>query len=198
MQYNQCPVKTNTANLLRSPADACGRLSPRYSFRMENTTAGKADARFMAEAVALARNAAERGEGGPFGAVVVRGGEIVARGWNRVTGTNDPTAHAEVTAIREACRVLGRFHLEDCELYSSCEPCPMCLAAAHWARLKAVWYAATREDAASAGFDDAAMYAEAERPPERRTVPCRHLPEDAESAAAAMRGWAADPRKKPY
>jgi tRNA(Arg) A34 adenosine deaminase TadA len=157
-----------------------------------------ADARFMAEAVALADGAASRGEGGPFGAVVVRGGEIVARGWNRVTGTNDPTAHAEVVAIREACRILGRFHLEDCELYASCEPCPMCLAAAHWARLKVVHYAATREDAAAAGFDDAAMYAEANLPPEQRTVPCRPMPEAAESAAAAMRGWAADPRKSMY
>ncbi len=157
-----------------------------------------ADARFMEEAVELARGAAARGEGGPFGAVVVRDGQVVARGWNRVTGTNDPTAHAEVVAIREACRVLGRFHLEDCELYASCEPCPMCLAAAHWARLKAVWYAATREDAAAAGFDDAAMYAEAALPPERRTVPCRGLPGSSGAAAAAMRAWAADPRKRLY
>jgi len=153
---------------------------------------------FMAAAVALARDAAARGEGGPFGAVVVRGGEIIARGWNRVTGTNDPTAHAEVTAIREACRVLGRFHLEDCELYSSCEPCPMCLAATHWARLRVVYYAATREDAAAAGFADAAMYAESAQPLDQRTVPCRQLLEEAASAAAAMRAWAADPRRELY
>lgn len=153
---------------------------------------------FMAEAVALARGAAERGEGGPFGAVVVCNGKIIARGWNRVTGTNDPTAHAEVTAIREACRVLGRFHLEDCALYSSCEPCPMCLAVTHWARLKAVYFAATREDAAAAGFDDAAMYAEAILPLDQRSVPCRQQPECADSAATAMREWFADPRRKPY
>src|ERR1700688_2653300 len=92
--------------------------------------------------------------GGPFGAVVVRKGKIVGRGWNRVTSTNDPTAHAEVTAIRDACKRLKTFQLDDCELYTSCEPCPMCLAAIYWARLKKVFYANTRKDAAKIHFDD--------------------------------------------
>ena len=113
--------------------------------------------------------------GGPFGAVVVRNGKIIARGWNRVTSTNDPTAHAEVTAIRAACKKLKTFQLDDCELYTSCEPCPMCLAAIYWARLKKVYFANTRQDAAKISFDDDLIYRELAQPVSRRKVPMKQL-----------------------
>jgi len=113
--------------------------------------------------------------GGPFGAVVVRRGRIIARGWNQVTSLNDPTAHAEVMAIREACRKLGKFHLEDCELYTSCEPCPMCLSAIYWARFKKVYYANTRQDAAKIQFNDDLIYREVARPVSRRTIAMKQL-----------------------
>src|SRR5580692_457276 len=108
----------------------------------------------MRAAIRLSRTKMRANCGGPFGAVVVCHGEIIARGWNRVTSANDPTAHAEITAIRAACRKLKTFQLKDCELYTSCEPCPMCLAAIYWARLKRVYYANTRDDAAGIQFDD--------------------------------------------
>ncbi|GJQ21384.1 MAG: guanine deaminase [Bacteroidia bacterium] len=130
---------------------------------------------FMAEAVDLARRNIRERKGGPFGAVIVRNGRIVARGTNLVSSTNDPTAHAEITAIREACRTLRTFHLSDCEIYTSCEPCPMCLGAIYWARLKAVYFANTRTDAAAIGFDDDAMYREVSRPVSTRTIPMVHL-----------------------
>ena len=145
------------------------------------------NSKFMTEAVRLARKGMRAGDGGPFGAVVVRDGIIVARGWNRVLRTNDPTAHAEITAIREACQVLGRFHLEDCELYTSCEPCPMCMGAILWSRLGAIHYAATRADAADAGFDDSCFYEEVTRPAAGRTLPCHHLP--CPGAIKAMQEW---------
>jgi guanine deaminase len=113
--------------------------------------------------------------GGPFGAVVVRKGKIIARGWNQVTSANDPTAHAEVTAIRAACKKLKTFQLDDCELYTSCEPCPMCLAAIYWARLKKVYYANTRQDAARIAFDDDLIYRELAQPVSRRKVPMKQL-----------------------
>jgi tRNA(Arg) A34 adenosine deaminase TadA len=125
----------------------------------------------MREAIRLSREGMERGDGGPFGAVVTMGDSIVGFGWNRVTSRNDPTAHAEVVAIRDACRKLGTFSLEGCEIYCSCEPCPMCLAAIHWARLEKVHHAATDEDAAAAGFDDRAIYAEVRKPAAERTMP---------------------------
>jgi tRNA(Arg) A34 adenosine deaminase TadA len=109
---------------------------------------------FMAEAISLSIEKMEAGEGGPFGAVIVRNGDIVSRGWNRVTSSNDPTAHAEMNAIREACRKLDTFWLGDCELYVNCEPCPMCLAAAYWAGIKKIYYGAERRDAADIGFGD--------------------------------------------
>jgi tRNA(Arg) A34 adenosine deaminase TadA len=130
---------------------------------------------FMREAVRISVERMRANEGGPFGAVVVREGRIIARGWNRVTSTNDPTAHAEVTAIREACRVLGDFKLTGCELYSSCEPCPMCLGAIYWARVDRLYFAAGRRDAAEAGFDDDFLYREVPRPPEERSLPTRQL-----------------------
>lgn len=113
--------------------------------------------------------------GGPFGAVVVRQGKIVGRGWNQVTSTNDPTAHAEVTAIRDACQRLKTFQLDDCELYTSCEPCPMCLAAIYWARFKKVYYGNTRKDAARIDFDDDLIYREVATPIARRKIPMKQL-----------------------
>lgn len=113
--------------------------------------------------------------GGPFGAVVVRQGKIVGRGWNQVTSTNDPTAHAEVAAIRDACRRLKTFQLDDCELYTSCEPCPMCLAAIYWARFRKVYYGNTRKDAARIEFDDDFIYREVARPIGRRKIPMKSL-----------------------
>ncbi len=154
------------------------------------------DERFMREAVEAAREGVARGDGGPFGAVVVHDGRVIARAWNRVIREQDPTAHAEVCAVREACRVLGRFHLEDCALYTSCEPCPMCLGAIYWARLRCVCYAATRGDAAAAGFGDAQIYAEFAKSPEARSV--RFVKMDAAEAKNVMRAWLADEKHLPY
>lgn len=125
--------------------------------------------------------------GGPFGAVVVRKGKIVGRGWNQVTSTNDPTAHAEVSAIRDACRRLKTFQLDDCELYTSCEPCPMCLAAIYWARFRQVYYGNTRKDAARIEFDDDFIYQEVARPIARRKIPMKPLLRS--EALAAFREW---------
>ncbi len=129
----------------------------------------------MRAAIRLALEKMRRGDGGPFGAVVVWRGKIVGRGWNRVTSTNDPTAHAEITAIREACRRLKTFRLDDCEIYASCEPCPMCLAAIYWARIGKIFYAGARRDAAAAGFDDDLIGREMARPVSRRKIPTRQF-----------------------
>lgn len=142
---------------------------------------------FMREAIRLATEGMSAGRGGPFGCVVVRRGEIVGRGSNGVTSTNDPTAHAEVTAIRDACARLGTFQLADCELYTSCEPCPMCLAAIYWARIPTVHYGNGRHDAAAIGFDDAFIYEQVALPPERRTVAMRQLLRD--EALSSFRLW---------
>ena len=151
---------------------------------------------FMREAIRLSRDKMRHGAGGPFGAVVVRNGKIIARGWNRVTSANDPTAHAEVTAIRAACRKLKTFRLDDCELYTSCEPCPMCLAAIYWARFKKVFYANTRRDAARIEFDDDLIYREVARPVSRRKIAMRQLlrPE----ALKVFAEWQAKPDKIRY
>ena len=131
--------------------------------------------KFMREAIRLSRSKMQGGAGGPFGAVIVRHGKIVARGWNCVTSANDPTAHAEVSAIREACRKLKTFQLTDCELYTSCEPCPMCLSAIYWARLNKVYYANTRRDAAKIDFDDDLIYHEVAKPVSKRLIPMKQL-----------------------
>lgn len=128
------------------------------------------DAIFMQAAVDLAAEHMRAMDGGPFGAVVVRNGEIIARGWNKVTSTNDPTAHAEVVAIRTAAAEAGTFSLEGCVLYTSCEPCPMCLASAYWARMERIVFAADRFDAAAAGFDDEQFYAEFGLPIHERRI----------------------------
>lgn len=125
----------------------------------------------MRQAIQLALESINQGAGGPFGAVVVRGGEIVGRGCNQVVPQCDPTAHAEVQAIRDACRKLGTHQLAGCEIYASCEPCPMCLAAIYWARLDRIWYAAGRADAAQAGFDDEFLYREVSLPVRDRRLP---------------------------
>ncbi|MEP7263909.1 MAG: nucleoside deaminase [Bacteroidota bacterium] len=126
---------------------------------------------FMLEAIRLAKEGMDKGSGGPFGAVVVKDGKIVGRGWNKVTSTNDPTAHAEVSAIRDACANLKMFQLDGCDIYTSCEPCPMCLGAIYWARPEKVYFACTHEDAAIAGFDDSFIYKEIETPLEKRKIP---------------------------
>ena len=129
----------------------------------------------MRAAIRLSLSKMRAGFGGPFGAVVVRKGKIVGRGWNQVTSSNDPTAHAEVTAIRDACRRLKTFQLDDCELYTSCEPCPMCLSAIYWARFKKVYYANTRKDAARIQFDDDLIYREVAKPLAKRIIPMKQL-----------------------
>jgi tRNA(Arg) A34 adenosine deaminase TadA len=130
--------------------------------------------KFMKEAVRLASENISKG-GGPFAAVIVKDEKIISRSGNSVTQTNDPTAHAEVNAIREACRVLNTFHLEGCSIYASCEPCPMCLSAIYWARIDRVFFAATREDAADAGFDDSLIYNEIPKPFAERKIQFTHL-----------------------
>lgn len=135
-------------------------------------------------------------EGGPFGAVVVLNGEVVGRGHNRVTSTNDPTAHAEVEAIRMACKKLGQFHLPGAVLYSSCEPCPMCLAAAYWANISAVYYAATRDEAAAIGFNDKFIYDEIPLHPEDRSI--RFVNLKSESAAKLFEAWRLKEDRRAY
>ena len=130
---------------------------------------------FMREAIRLSIENVESGNGGPFGVVIVKDGKIIAKGVNKVTSTNDPTAHAEVVAIRNACKELGSFQLDGCEIYTSCEPCPMCLAAIYWARIKKVYYANTRKDAARIAFDDDLIYRELAQPVSRRKVPMKQL-----------------------
>lgn len=130
---------------------------------------------FMAEAIRLADENLKTGKGGPFGAVVVKNGVIVGKAGNSVTSTNDPTAHAEVNAIRDACKNLNTFQLDDCEIYTSCEPCPMCLGAIYWARPKKVYYACTKADAADAGFDDSFIYEEINIPLNERKIPATQL-----------------------
>lgn len=142
---------------------------------------------FMRQAIELATESVLSGRGGPFGAVIVRKGEVIATGSNQVTATNDPTAHAEVVAIRNACSKLGTFVLDGCEVYTSCEPCPMCLAAIYWARCSAIFYGSTASDAADAGFDDAFLYAEVQRPHEQRSIPTINLLR--EQAKSSFNAW---------
>lgn len=132
---------------------------------------------FMARAIDLSRQGMLAGDGGPFGAVVVRDGRILAEGHNTVVATNDPTNHAEMTAIRRAVRELGRFDLSDCELYANCEPCPMCLGAVYWARLGKVYFANTRDDAAEIGFDDSLIYGELDKPVDQRRIEFARTPD---------------------
>lgn len=145
------------------------------------------DEQYLREAIRLARQAVESGSGGPFGAIVVRDGEIVGKGSNRVTSSNDPTAHAEIVAIRDACRRLGSHQLTGCVIYCSCEPCPMCLGAIYWARPESIVYAASKDDAAQAGFDDTFIYSEMAKSPEQRLIHARQIPLD--ERLDAFRDW---------
>lgn len=150
----------------------------------------------MREAIRLAREGMVAGAGGPFGCVIVRAGEIIGRGYNRVLADHDPTAYAEVVAIRAACRRISHFELRGCDLYSSCEPCPMCLAAANWARVDRIFFAATRHDAAAAEFDDEWLYCQIAAGPEARRIPT--LPLLREEAECLFDEWRAKPDRVPY
>ncbi|HYC39176.1 MAG TPA: nucleoside deaminase [Chitinophagaceae bacterium] len=145
------------------------------------------DRKFMDRAIELSKHGMREGRGGPFGCVIVRGDEVVAEGNNQVISLNDPTAHAEIVAIREACRKLGTFQLSDCEIYTSCEPCPMCLGAIYWARPKRVVFANTREDAAAIEFDDAFIYDEIVSALTDRRIPFEHQPHP--GAQAVFEEW---------
>jgi tRNA(Arg) A34 adenosine deaminase TadA len=149
----------------------------------------------MRRAIALSRENVQRG-GGPFGAVIVKAGAIVGEGFNRVTATNDPTAHAEVVAIRDACARLGTFVLSGCEIYTSCEPCPMCLSAIYWARLDRIWFANTKVDAAAIEFDDHFIYDELAKDASRRAIPMTGMLRD--EALAAFRDWQANAARVRY
>jgi tRNA(Arg) A34 adenosine deaminase TadA len=150
----------------------------------------------MARAIQLSIENVRSGRGGPFGSVIVQGGSVIAEGVNEVTLTNDPTAHAEVLAIRQACRKLGVFELKDCELYTSCEPCPMCLGAIYWARLSRVYFGAAAADASKSGFDDSFIYGEMAKALAQRKIPM--MPMMREEALAAFQEWQAKPDKTSY
>ena len=150
----------------------------------------------MRRAIALAQNGIDQNAGGPFGAVVVKNGEIIAEGCNRVTSTNDPTAHAEVVAIRNACEKLKSFQLDDCTMYTSCEPCPMCLGAIYWARPARVFFACTREDAAQIGFDDQFIYEEIEKNFENRQMKLVNIMRD--EGLPVFENWASKTDKTNY
>src|SRR5438094_10398595 len=151
---------------------------------------------FMARAIQLSIENVRSGQGGPFGAVVVQNGSIIAEGVNQVTLSTDPTAHAEVLAIRRACEKLRVFELKSCELYTSCEPCPMCLGAIYWARLSRTFYAATAADAAGAGFDDAFIYDELKVAPAVRRIPMTQLLRD--DSLVIFSAWKQQENKTPY
>lgn len=151
---------------------------------------------FMGLAIELAREGMKSNFGGPFGAVIVKDGKVIARGCNMVASTNDPTAHAEIVAIREACKALGSFQLEGCIIYSSCEPCPMCLGAIYWARPDHVFYAATQEDAGNIGFDDAFIYKEIKTKVSYRSLSMTNISRD--EALAVFEEWNKKPDKMQY
>jgi len=151
---------------------------------------------YMREAIRLSKENVEKGSGGPFAAVIVKDGVIVASGVNLVTTNNDPTAHAEVVAIREACATLKSYQLENCEIYCSCEPCPMCLAAIYWARISKIYFANTKEDAAAIDFDDQFIYNEIDLPIEDRKLPTTQLLR--EEALEAFSKWENSPLKVKY
>lgn len=150
----------------------------------------------LRRAVALAEQGVAAGDGGPFGAVVVRDGQVLAEGWNQVTADNDPTAHAEVVAIRRACAKIGSFQLTAATVYSSCEPCPMCLGALYWARPAAVFFAASRDDAAAAGFDDSLIYQQLSKPLDERSLPIRQL--SLPEAEGPFARWVAEESRTRY
>jgi guanine deaminase len=168
-------------------ANSKGTLKQVHNFMSED---------FMCRAIALALENVRNGQGGPFAALVVKDGQILAEGANRVTITHDPTAHAEIVAIREACRKLGDFQLSGCDLYTTCEPCPMCLGAIYWARPSRIFYACLAADAAAAGFDDAFIYEELERPLDARRIPMQQLLRDDSLEIFSL--WKRQENKTPY
>jgi tRNA(Arg) A34 adenosine deaminase TadA len=168
-------------------SDACG---------LESAGSSGVDAAFMREAVRLSRDKMDDGWGGPFGALVVRDGVVIGRGWNQVIRTCDPTAHAEMVAIRAACTTVGAFHIDGAVLYSNCEPCPMCLAAAYWAHVARVVFGCTRSDAAAIGFADEHIYEELARGTGSRRMPMTMLLR--EEALEAFRAWGRKQDRTPY
>ena len=155
-----------------------------------------ADETFMRRAIELAQKGVDENLGGPFGCVVVKDGQIIGEGSNQVTSTNDPTAHAEIVAVREACRNLDSFQLDGCVIYTSCEPCPMCLGAIYWARPAGIFFAATRDDAAAAGFDDEIFYSELEKPNEQRQLMMKTMLR--EESQKVFQSWIEKPDKTKY
>lgn len=155
-----------------------------------------ASEKFMRQAIGLALENVRSAAGGPFAALIVKDGQVIAQGTNRVTSANDPTAHAEIVALREACRVLQNFQLEGCELYSTCEPCPMCLGAIYWARPARVFYAGTHAEAAAAGFDDTLIYEELKRPAEKRHISMTQILH--QESLAIFEAWKRQPNKQTY
>jgi guanine deaminase len=151
---------------------------------------------FMKMAIELSRNGMEQGKGGPFGCVIVKDGNVIGKGSNSVLLTNDPTAHAEMVAIRDACRNLGHFQLDGCELYTSCEPCPMCLGAIYWARPSKVFYANSKEDAAQIGFDDDFIYNEIDLSKEKRKIPFEQISQT--EAKKVFQDWLIKENKSLY
>ena len=154
------------------------------------------DKEFMLRAIELSKNNMTTNNGGPFGCVIVKNGQIIGEGANQVTSANDPTAHAEVVAIRKACLFLNDFQLTDCDIYTSCEPCPMCLGAIYWARPRIVFYANTKEDAARVHFDDYFIYSELEIEPSKRAISMLHKPHDL--ALDVFASWASNEKKTEY
>jgi len=154
------------------------------------------DAHFLTQAVALAQRNVVTGEGGPFGAVITRNGKVISEGWNRVVASHDPTAHAEIMAIRAASAALGKHHLTGCVLYASSEPCPMCLSAAYWAHIERIVFANSRQEAAAIGFSDQDLYSEINLPLEERKIPIRHL--SLSDALQPMKDWFANPKRSTY
>lgn len=150
----------------------------------------------IVEAVEMAAANAGSGQGGPFGAIIVKDGRVIGRGVNQVTGTNDPTAHAEVVAIRDACKNIGHFRLEGATIYASCEPCPMCLSAIYWARISTIYFAADNTDASKAGFDDSYIYKEVRLPLEERSIPIKKI--DTEIASKPFDAWISLDQKIDY
>ena len=158
---------------------------------------GKNDAaKFMRKAIRLSIANVEKLNGGPFGAVIVKDGKVIARGTNKVTATNDPTAHAEIVAIRKACKILKTYQLTGCEIYTSCEPCPMCLAAIYWARPDKIYYANSKEDPTAINFDDNLIYEEIAKPVSERKIFTQQLLRD--EAQAAFKKWSESPNKIEY
>jgi tRNA(Arg) A34 adenosine deaminase TadA len=168
----------------------------RFSKEARGNRMSEPQPQFMQQAIALATENVVSGRGGPFGAVIVKDGQVLATGVNHVTQWNDPTAHAEVVAIREACRKLGTYWLKGCDVYTSCEPCPMCLAAIYWSHCRAIYYGNSAADAAKIGFDDSFLYGEMCKPLDQRKIPIQNLL--AEQAWESFAAWEASPNKVEY